>query len=100
MSTLAELLEQQKRLQEEIEQVRQQERGTAIQQALVLINDYALRPEDLFPGLPKVSKASGKATGKLPPKYRDPETGATWSGKGRAPGWLTDKNDERFKIPE
>lgn len=31
MSTLAELLEEQKQLQEETDQVRQQERGTAIQ---------------------------------------------------------------------
>lgn len=27
------------------------------------------------------------------PKYRDPETGATWSGRGRAPAWLADAKD-------
>jgi DNA-binding protein H-NS len=26
-------------------------------------------------------------------KYRDPKTGATWSGRGRAPGWIANAND-------
>jgi len=27
------------------------------------------------------------------PKYRDPATGATWSGRGRVPAWLADAED-------
>jgi DNA-binding protein H-NS len=34
------------------------------------------------------------------PKYRDPATGATWSGRGRAPGWIQGKKRERFLIKE
>ena len=26
-------------------------------------------------------------SGKLPPKYKDPDTEKTWSGKGPAPKW-------------
>ncbi|MDP1329472.1 H-NS family nucleoid-associated regulatory protein, partial [Klebsiella pneumoniae] len=33
----------------------------------------------------------------VPPKYRDPKTGATWSGRGRAPAWIG-KNRDRFLI--
>nr|WP_321968421.1 H-NS histone family protein [Burkholderia cepacia] len=34
-------------------------------------------------------------------KYRDPKTGATWSGRGRAPAWIKDaKNRDRFLIQE
>lgn len=38
----------------------------------------------------------------LPPKYAD-ETGRTWSGKGRVPGWLQERMDrgeplEQFAI--
>lgn len=100
MTTLNELLEQQKQLQEEIERLRNEERGSAIQQALALIKAYDLRPTDLFTELPKRGKGADKPASKLPPKYRDPITGATWAGKGRMPGWLTDKNDEKFKISE
>lgn len=33
------------------------------------------------------------------PKYRDPVTGATWSGRGRAPAWLADAKDRTaFRI--
>lgn len=38
---------------------------------------------------PKVAKASGpKKT--VPPKYRHPETGATWTGRGKAPLWIVE----------
>ena len=34
--------------------------------------------------------ASEKAArSKAKPKYRDPKTGATWSGRGRTPAWVT-----------
>ncbi|EDS82163.1 H-NS histone family protein [Burkholderia pseudomallei S13] len=34
------------------------------------------------------------------PKYRDPKTGATWSGRGREPGWIKGKKRERFLIQQ
>ncbi|MGF6260611.1 DNA-binding protein H-NS [Paraburkholderia youngii] len=37
-----------------------------------------------------VSKAARSAT---PAKYRDPKTGATWTGHGRAPGWIAGAKD-------
>ena len=30
-----------------------------------------------------------KRKGVIPAKYRDPETGQTWSGRGLAPKWIT-----------
>ncbi|WP_246174196.1 H-NS histone family protein [Paraburkholderia hayleyella] len=33
------------------------------------------------------------AKGKLPPKYRDPKTGATWSGHARPPEWIKQAKD-------
>jgi DNA-binding protein H-NS len=34
-------------------------------------------------------KARGGPRGKVAPKYRHPETGETWSGRGLKPRWLT-----------
>ncbi len=43
-------------------------------------------------GAQAVSKGSAAAV-----KYRDPKSGATWSGHGRAPGWLAAaKNRDKF----
>jgi DNA-binding protein H-NS len=51
---------------------------------------------------PKVSaKAADKAAlkGKLPPKYRNPKTGETWSGHARPPAWIKDVKDRsKFLI--
>lgn len=35
-----------------------------------------------------------------PPKYRDPQTGKTWSGRGRIPKWIEGKDRENFLIKE
>lgn len=39
-----------------------------------------------------------KARAQAADKYRDPETGKTWSGRGREPKWIKDKNREHFLI--
>jgi len=41
----------------------------------------------------KAKRAGNYARGPQPAKYRDPETGATWSGRGRAPAWMASAND-------
>ncbi|WP_250515148.1 H-NS family nucleoid-associated regulatory protein [Caballeronia sp. INDeC2] len=38
-------------------------------------------------------KAKGQPRGPQPAVYRDPQSGATWSGRGRAPAWLASVED-------
>ncbi|MFB1489318.1 MULTISPECIES: H-NS histone family protein [unclassified Thiocapsa] len=110
MSTLHELLEKRIKIDEQIDEARKSERGPVIVQTLALIKDYELLPEELFPDLKKRSKPAGKPAdnstdqsdkkkpSKFPPKYRNPVSLKTWSGKGRKPKWLTDINDPKFQI--
>ena len=35
---------------------------------------------------------------KVAPKYRNPETGDTWTGRGREPGWIKGKNRDDFAL--
>ncbi|WP_408468024.1 H-NS family nucleoid-associated regulatory protein [Paraburkholderia sp. RL17-380-BIE-A] len=35
----------------------------------------------------------GQPKGPQPAKYRDPKSGATWSGRGPAPVWLSGAKD-------
>lgn len=59
------------------------------------IVEYGLSQKDLFPprlGRPKKADALPK------PRYRDPDTGATWTGRGRAPAWIAGQDRERFRI--
>ncbi len=46
---------------------------------------------------PSETKAAAKVRAAI--KYRDPKTGATWSGHGRAPSWIaTAKNRDKFLV--
>ncbi|RQS56878.1 hypothetical protein DID96_37010 [Burkholderia sp. Bp8963] len=42
-----------------------------------------------------VAKAGHYVRGPQPALYRDPKTGATWSGRGRAPAWIADVKDRK-----
>ncbi|WP_065062561.1 H-NS histone family protein [Paraburkholderia tropica] len=62
------------------------------------ITEFGLTQEQIFGAQESDSRhhASGK---RLPPKYRDPVTGSTWSGRGREPAWIANaKQRERFLI--
>ena len=99
MATLEELLEQQKQLEEKIEQARKEERGEAIKQIKALVEKYQIKASSIF-GRKAANSGEESSTprAKLPPKYRDPETGKTWTGQGREPSWLKGKNREEYLI--
>ncbi|WP_406868285.1 H-NS family nucleoid-associated regulatory protein [Paraburkholderia fungorum] len=45
------------------------------------------------------TSTTGQPKGPQPAKYRDPKSGATWSGRGPAPAWLASVNDRsRFLV--
>ncbi|WP_233805010.1 H-NS family nucleoid-associated regulatory protein [Paraburkholderia sp. HP33-1] len=48
---------------------------------------------------PAAKRGKGQPKGAQPPKYLDPKTGATWSGRGPAPAWLAAVKDRsKFLI--
>ncbi|MDC6176264.1 DNA-binding protein [Ralstonia solanacearum] len=95
MATYKDLLAQKTKLEEQLEAARQKELATVTEQVRQVVQEYGLTAEDI--GLaPKRGKRAGAKT-PVAPKYRDPKTGATWSGRGRAPAWLG-KNRDKFLI--
>jgi len=51
------------------------------------------------PAAKKSAKAGNYVRGPQPALYRDPKSGATWSGRGRAPAWIANAKDRsRFLI--
>lgn len=93
MASYRDLLAQKAKLEEQLEAARQSEIATAIQQVRQIVVEYGLTAEDL--GL--ATKAKKRKGFVVPPKYMDPKTGQTWSGRGRAPAWIG-KNRDRFLI--
>lgn len=104
MPTYKQLLAEKEALEAKLSEVRANEVASVIEQIRQLMADYDLTVEDIAPkrrrGRPAGSGAAPKAAASaLPPKYLDPKTGKTWSGRGRAPAWLG-KRPERFLIEQ
>lgn len=91
-----ELLAQREALDAQIKQIRSEELAGAVSQARELVKQYELTVADIFPAGRKASAAKG---GTVAPKYRDPATGATWTGRGKAPLWIASESDRsKFAI--
>jgi DNA-binding protein H-NS len=103
MATYKQLLAQKEALEAQIAEVRSNEVAGVIEQIRALMEQYGLSVEDIQGkrrrGRPAGNGAAMVAKEPLPPKYRNPKTGATWSGRGRTPAWLG-KNPNRFLIAE
>jgi len=62
------------------------------------MREYAITPEEVAAAFGKTStkarigstKRATSAKQVIAPKYRNPQTGATWTGRGKPPRWLTD----------
>ncbi|AMP72636.1 H-NS histone family protein [Ralstonia solanacearum] len=95
MPSYQELLERKAELDAQIEAARQTEVAEVIAQVRQLVEQYGLTAEDLGLASRRGHKSAGQR--KLPPLYRDPKSGATWSGRGRVPRWMG-KNRDRYLI--
>ena len=100
MSTLQDLLAQREALDRHIEETRRNARKDAVAKVMTLVNEFGLTASDIFGGAPRAAgrPASPQAGRKVAPKYRDPATGKTWTGRGRAPTWLDGKDRAQFLI--
>jgi DNA-binding protein H-NS len=86
---LTELLAQKAALEKQIADAQRSARAEAIAKVKSLMAEYGLTLADLSTkvGEPLAPKAEG-TTKKVAPKYRDPNTGKTWTGRGIKPIWL------------
>ncbi|WP_081068064.1 H-NS histone family protein [Burkholderia territorii] len=83
-------------LQAEAEALRAEELQAVIADIRTKVAEYGITEQDIFG---RKRSAKGHNTAPSVPKYRDPKTGATWSGKGRAPSWIANtRNRDRFLI--
>ena len=96
MTTVAQLLAQKAALEAQIDAARKAENADAIAKVKALVAEHGLTQQDVFGGAKRGPKVAG--TSKVAPKYRDPNTGATWTGRGKAPKWIGGKDRAQFAI--
>lgn len=105
MSKYLQLVAQRKKLDNDIEAARLIAAQGAIEQCLELISTFSLTAVDL--GFVKTQQIPTKKVKKSdktfavkvpkvthPPKYVDPASGKTWSGRGHQPGWIVSNRDD------
>ncbi len=83
--SLSELLAQKSALDRAIQEARAADMAQAFARVRQLMSEHGLTVADL------ATKSAPKAGGtgkKVAPKYRDPVSGATWTGRGLKPKWL------------
>lgn len=88
MPTLQELIAQKSEIERQIAEARRQERADAIAKVRALMAEQGLTAADLVSKSPASGRGSSTAGRKVAAKYRDPETGQTWTGRGLKPKWL------------
>lgn len=96
MATYKELLKQQEALALQVEEARKREISDAVSQVRQMVSEFGLTERDVFPS----GRRSGgtRVGGKVAPKYRDPATGQTWTGRGKAPKWIDGKDRSKYLI--
>ena len=103
----AELDRAQRALEAQLNEFRQADRVAAIAKIKALMAEHGLTAHDLAGGAQAKRERSHPSAGtRIAPKYRDPLSGSTWTGRGQQPRWMRDaiNNDgktlESFKINE
>lgn len=97
MATYKELKARAEALAEKAEAARLAEIQSTIDDIRAKVAEYGITEKDIFGG--RRGKSAKQTKAPVEAKYRDPKTGTTWSGRGRAPAWIKDaKNRNRFLI--
>ncbi|MGF6924287.1 H-NS family nucleoid-associated regulatory protein [Paraburkholderia sp. 40] len=105
MATLEQIKAKMAKLQAEAEALASKKSATVLKTIHELMEKHGLTTADIEAhtggkkrGPKPGAKASPKARSSVP-RYRDPKSGATWTGHGRAPSWIAAaKNRDKFLI--
>lgn len=87
------LLAQRAALEAQIEAARKQELSDVVAKVRGLVQEYGLTADDVFS-----SRRASTGRGPAAPKYRDPDSGKTWTGRGKPPDWIKGKDRSQFEI--
>ncbi|WP_080404583.1 H-NS histone family protein [Burkholderia ubonensis] len=97
MTTYLDLKAKIRTLQVQAELARKNEVQRVIGEIQKVIAEFDLKPEDLFADIQRKTRRVRRRAPALV-KYRDPASGAVWSGRGREPRWIAGQDRENFLI--
>ncbi|MBN9642856.1 MAG: H-NS histone family protein [Achromobacter sp.] len=91
----------------QLDKLLEDRRAEEIREIVRSMHSYSISPKEISaafinsrPEKKEATEPRPRQRPPVPPKYRHPDTGETWTGRGRAPRWLTaqeragvDRND-------
>ena len=105
MATLEQIQARLKKLRAQAEAIVAKQSSTVLETIRGLMEKHGLTTADIDAHVgskkrgPKTGSKAAVKSAQSVAKYRDPKSGATWSGHGRAPGWIANvKNRSRFLV--
>ena len=98
MSSYKELLAQREKLEKQIEEAKEREFTAVVDDIKQKMADYGVTLADLGIAAGRGKFGKGRARAGVAPKYRDPTSGSTWSGRGKPPKWIAGQNRDQFLI--
>jgi DNA-binding protein H-NS len=99
MPSYKELLAQRESLERQIEEAKSREYAEVLNEIKQKMADYGITLQELSGGRgAKGVKAAARSRSGVAPKYRDPESGSTWSGRGKPPKWIAGQDRDSFLI--
>ena len=93
MPSYQELLARKDELDTRIAQARHAEARQALATIKQLIDTFGFTAQQVFPWKPEEKK-------KAQARYYDPESGATWTGRGKPPKWIEGKDRSLYEVSD
>ncbi|AEA65726.1 H-NS family nucleoid-associated regulatory protein [Burkholderia gladioli] len=91
--TYRDLLKERSDLDVKIEAARKDEHAAALEKIKSLMVENNISLSELTG-----RRGPKRGTASIAPKYRDPQSGKTWTGRGKPPMWIAGKNRDDFLI--
>ncbi|MGB6103513.1 MAG: H-NS histone family protein [Pusillimonas sp.] len=91
------------KLQKQAQALQVKQRGPVITSIIRSMREYDITPDDIAAAYNKktggtrarkTTAAAPAAKRSVPVKYRHPQTGETWTGRGKAPRWISNAEAE------
>jgi DNA-binding protein H-NS len=95
---LKDLLAKRAQLDSEISAYRRVHRLDVIGTIVQLMREFDIGLKDIEVLILRGQGSSSIKKKKLSPKFRDPQTGATWAGRGKRPRWMKGRDPAEFEI--
>ncbi|SAK90936.1 H-NS histone family protein [Caballeronia ptereochthonis] len=89
---IAQLRARQEALDKQLAEVKERETRLVLIEIVQKMREYGISLNELM------GRKPGSQPDEPSAKYRDPVSGSTWSGRGRAPAWIAGKDRNEFLV--